>query len=338
MTVVMDPTSPPDRAREDVAAREAGAGPDVPVIPTALRVAYIAGYGRSGTTVLDIALGQHGAVFGAGEITALTRHVWSGNEYCACGCLVRACPFWSAVVGRWLESEDSSLVERYAGLQAKTEGLANLARGLVGGRGARRAFEEYGRQTAHLLRAIAAEAGAAVVVDSSKLPGRAFALSLVPGVDLRVVHVVRDGRGVAWSLLKRYDRDVKAGLQREIVPRPVARTALRWALVNLAVEALCRRLGPARSLRLRYEDLTGDPEAALGRVGRTLGLDLGQVGAALHRGEPMGPGHQIAGNRLRMGGAVRLARDDAWRSDMPADKRATFDRLCGWLLRRYGYP
>ena len=50
-----------------------------------VRVVYIAGYGRSGTTILDIALGQHSVVMGAGEITALTRHVWQENEYCACG-------------------------------------------------------------------------------------------------------------------------------------------------------------------------------------------------------------------------------------------------------------
>ena len=33
-----------------------------------IRVSIFAGYGRSGTTVLDIALGQHPAVIGAGEI------------------------------------------------------------------------------------------------------------------------------------------------------------------------------------------------------------------------------------------------------------------------------
>ena len=37
-----------------------------------IRVLYFAGYGRSGTTVLDIALGQHPAVIGSGEISELT--------------------------------------------------------------------------------------------------------------------------------------------------------------------------------------------------------------------------------------------------------------------------
>jgi hypothetical protein len=305
---------------------------------TPLRIAYVVGYGRSGTTVLDIALAQHEAVFGAGELTALARHVWANDEYCACGRTVRACPFWVAVMRRWLEGEDLSFIGRYATLQDRVENLASLARGLAGAPGPPGALEGYGRHTARLLRAVAAESGAAVIVDSSKLPGRAFALSRIPGIDLRVIHVVRDGRGVAWSLLKHYGRDVRAGLQKELKPRPVARTALRWASVNLAAEALCRRLGPERCVRLRYEDFTTDPEAALRRVGGTLGLDLGRLGAALRQGDAIAPGHQIAGSRLRMGGPVRLARDDAWRSDMPAGKRAAFGWLCGWLLRRYGYP
>ena len=86
-----------------------------------------------------------------------------------------------------------------------------------------------------------------------------MALALIPEIDLRVIHVVRDGRGVAWSLAKPYKRDVKSGLQREIKPKSVSRTALRWTMVNLGTEYLSRKLDPKKVMRVRYEDFVSDP-------------------------------------------------------------------------------
>ena len=57
-----------------------------------------------------------------------------------------------------------------------------------------------------LYRAIRQVGGDAIVVDSSKHASTAFLLRRVPSVRLRVVHLVRDSRGVAFSLLKKIRR------------------------------------------------------------------------------------------------------------------------------------
>ena len=246
-----------------------------------LRVIYIAGYGRSGSTILDIALGQHPAIFGAGEITALTRHVWERNEYCACGNPIQDCSLWSAIVQQWLDGQEPSLIEYYSSLQRKFESNAGPIR-LLSGKAGRRLFCDYAHHTMRLFDAIASVSGNTTIIDSSKIPWRAFALSRIKGIDLHVIHLVRDGRAVAWSLLQRYSRDVTAGLQKDIQPKSTVRTALRWGFVNVATELLCRRLEPDRFLRMCYEDFTADPEVAFQRVGRSLGIDLGHTGAALN--------------------------------------------------------
>lgn len=301
-----------------------------------VRVIYVAGYGRSGTTVLDIALGQHPQVIGAGEITALTRHVWRRNEYCACGQPVHDCGFWNPVLRRWSEGQDVSLMPQYQRCQGKIEGLFGHAK-LSSGLGNRSQFAFYTNHTARLFEAMVSQSYKKVIVDSSKLPGRAMALALVPKVDLRVIHVVRDGRGVAWSLAKAYERDVKAGLQREIKPKSISRTALRWSIVNLETEYLARKLGPQKVMRLRYEDFVSNPAETMRKIGIFAELDFSQVGEALRRGEFINPGHQIAGNRLRMNASFSLAGDESWRSMMPAGQQASFRRLGGWMLGRYGY-
>ena len=47
--------------------------------------------------------------------------------------------------------------------------------------------------------AIAQVSGRRVVIDSSKHASLAFCLSTSPALDLRVVHVIRDSRAVAYS-------------------------------------------------------------------------------------------------------------------------------------------
>lgn len=301
-----------------------------------VRVVYVAGYGRSGTTVLDIALGQHPQVLGGGEVTALTRQVWRKNEYCACGQPVHDCTFWGPALRQWCEGQRVSLMPQYQECQRKIEGLFGHAK-LSSGLGNRKQFEFYAHHTGRLFEAMLSQSNKKVIVDSSKLPGRAMALALVPTIDLRVIHVVRDGRGVAWSLAKAYERDVKGGLQREIKPKSISRTALRWSIVNLETEYLARKLGSQKVMRLRYEDFVSNPADAMQTIGAFAGLDFSKVGENLQRRETVHPGHQIAGNRLRMNASFSLAMDEAWRSMMPVGQQASFRRLGGWMLRHYGY-
>lgn len=300
------------------------------------KLVYIAGYGRSGSTVLSIALGQHKEIFGCGEIITLAHHVWENNEYCSCGSPIHDCVYWRDVVACWCEGQSPTLVSDYGKLQDRFEPMISVSRAL---RHTLRkdSFDTYSRHTLRLLETIAKSADRNLVVDSSKLPGRAAALALIPGLDLYVIHLVRDGRGVAWSLLKSYQKDKRVGLQRDIQSKPVMRTALRWAAVNLATESLARRLGPRRFVRIRYEDFTRDPKEALRKIGDLIGADLGDLGDQIKAGMSLEPGHQMAGNRLRMNATVELSPDIKWKSQMPGRKQALFTWLCAWLLRRYGY-
>jgi len=237
---------------------------------------------------------------------------------------------------RWSEGQPSSLMREYVDCQEKIENLAGLAKAAAGV-GNRKQLAFHAHHTTRLFEAMVAQSGKEMIVDSSKLPGRAMALALAPGIDLRVIHVVRDGRGVAWSMAKAYERDVKSGLQRDIKPKPVSRTALRWTTVNLAAEYLSRKLGPEKFMRVRYEDFVTDPADVLNRIGNFVSLDFSKTGERLKLGEAVLPGHQIAGNRLRMNASIALSKDETWRSMMPAAQKAAFERLGGWMLKRYGY-
>ena len=91
--------------------------------------------------------------------------------------------------------------------------------------------------------------GAQVIVDSSKDASRGYLLrSMGSRIDLRVVHLVRDARAVAYSLCERRKFDPGSG--REIGGHGYVRAAAGWSVTNLLVEGLRAPRRPY--LRLPY--------------------------------------------------------------------------------------
>jgi hypothetical protein len=299
------------------------------------RVVYIAGAGHSGSTFLDIMLGQSTAIEGVGELVNLQRARTAG-EYCACGAPVAACPFWCQVERDWVARVGEAAVRELPELQGRFERLSSFPRLLWEAHNPSPAFLAYGRTVAALFAAIRGVSRKPVIVDSSKYPSRALALSLIGGIDVRVLHLVRDVRAVAWSLRRASRRDLPAGVARTRLPRPVARTALFWLVTNVLADAACRRVGRDRSLRVRYEDLIARPLASLRAIDGFIPEGLSAVDAVFS-GAGAVPHHTVAGNRMRMVQHVQLQPDVEWRRRMPAGQRLTAWLIAGGLMRGYGY-
>jgi hypothetical protein len=199
-------------------------------------------------------------------------------------------------------------------------------------------FRSYAGLTRAFFESIRAVSGKTVIVDSTKSSTRAFAFGMTPGIDLYVVHLVRDGRGVVASLRKTFRKDIRAGIMWDHEARPMWKSVVRWIVRNLAAEWVCTRLGPKKTMRLRYEDFVADPEGALERIGSLIGLDLTDVADAASSGRPMQAGHNIGGNRTKKSGTITLRPDaQEWRSALsPTEQRLSWASM-GWLMRRYGY-
>lgn len=311
-----------------------------------MKVIYLLGCGRSGTTLTNLLLDNQAQVCGVGEIYHLHSRGWvpDGNARCACGSLTRECEFWSDVRRVWLEDVGPTGIERYIRHQERFERLGPLywPKALWVFRepflsSAR--FTDYMRMTTSLYAALGRVSMAEVVVDSSKNPLRAFALMLwarrAPDIDLFLIHVVRDLRGVTWSKLASRRRKAYRGVT---VPRFFySRTAAYWTLKNLLCEALTAVHGKRRSLRIRYEDLAEKPLETLGEIGAITSLDLSEVGRAAASSQPISSGHVVYGNRLRMHDEIVVRPDHKWRSRFPERERRRIWRLFGWSARRYGY-
>jgi len=301
-------------------------------------VLYIMGAARSGSTVLNSVLGTHDDIEGVGELGHLSPHGHVFEEYCACGHLPASCPYWCEVTKVWRENGGPNRIADYIRLQIRFErGRWGPRRLLLQRYRRSEEFETYARQLRSLYQAIQVVSGKRIIVDATKTPWRALVLSMIRGVHLRIIHLVRDVRGVAWSMKKGLKKDNRGGVQRDQRPRPVSRTAVYWLIMNLQASWVRRHVRPVRSMLIRYEDFVAHPELILTQLGSFLERDFGGLSMAAATGAAFSIGHVIAGNRLRMAGEVRLSGDTEWEKLMSAGDRIVCWSLAGCLLGRYGY-
>ena len=293
-----------------------------------VKVIYIVGFGRSGSTLLDIVLGSHPALEGGGELTNLVQGGWINNDYCACGVRGNDCPFWSTVRREWTARTGIRDLESYAKLQEHFTNSKQWAHLKREQRGPGAQFQDFARQTVALYETMLQVGGKSAIVDSSKSPVRALALSMMPEIDLRLIHLVRDPRGVAWSLKKPILK--KDGIARGRNPYPVWKAALKWQEINARSEWVCHQLAPERVLQARYEDLMENPRKVLEDIGKTVDLDLSAVAMSFAAGETLPVHHPIAGNRMRMAGGVKLRPDTEWMEKLSPLERWTVCALTGW--------
>jgi hypothetical protein len=304
-----------------------------------VKVLYIAGVGRSGSTLLERMLGALPGSVNAGEVNAIFSRVASQDQRCGCGEPFARCRFWSAVgeraFGGW-----SAITPQMARLQPRVvrqRHVPRLATGLAGA-AYRRELAEYLDVHRRLYHAVAEVAGAELVVDASKSTAQLFALRRIDGLDLRVLHLVRDPRGVAHSWTKSGLHKPQSAHGDTMGTYSPHRLAVLWA----ALELECSVLGAVapHSARVRYEDLVDRPRQTLTQGLAGVGLpprpgDLDHVG---DHSVVLGPSHGVAGSRTRFTtGRIELRVDDAWRSALaPGARRFVTAVTLPQLLRR-GY-
>ncbi len=178
-----------------------------------------------------------------------------------------------------------------------------------------------------------------MVVDSTKNPPYAYFLRAAEtaGVRLRVLHLVRDSRGVVHSWMKRVARpEVTNGDGAYFQEFSPLKAGVRWMQCNLAFDAL-RRLG-VPTVRMRYESLAADPRAELERMFAAMGEsgahDLSAVGDSVH----VAGQHSVRGNPMRFAhGRQQVRADEAWRTGMARKTRSLVVLVTWPLLLRYGY-
>lgn len=300
-----------------------------------VKVLYIAGWSRSGTTILDKTIGQLEGFCSVGELHYLWSEGLLHGGKCGCGVRLGECEFWTSVLKSAFEPAEPPSPSEVIDLQARTIRTRHLP-GLWLRRRVSHPEGPYAEVLGRLYRAIAERSGAGVIVDSSKFPADAYIASGLDDVELYVIHAVRDPRAVAHSWSRRRASEGRPGTQ---MPRhgPLY-SSLRWTAWNASIASLLHRTVRGRYMQVRYEDFVKRPRGTLESVLELLGERRDHLPLASDDSVVLGTTHTAWGNDSRFSaGGVKLRVDDEWRRAMRASDRILATIPAAPLMARYGY-
>lgn len=298
---------------------------------------YVGSWSRSGSTLLDLILGQLPGFVSVGELRFLWERGLVERQLCGCGTAVPDCPFWRAVLQEAFGDAQRVDAGAMIALQRRVAGLARAPWLLAPSRPGRleRTVVAYREVLGRIYRAVRSVSGASVIVDSSKYAAYGAVLAGVPGLDLRALHLVRDSRAVAYSWRRRTLLPEVATEERYMPVLAPWRSAVFWALENVALGLLLK--SSSRYRLLRYDDLATRPQEALSAALEAIGI-AADLGFLQDNRLSLGPNHTVAGNPIRFRrGNIPIAPDVEWQDRLEPGARRMVTALTWPLLLRYGF-
>jgi hypothetical protein len=296
-----------------------------------IRVIFILGYTRSGSTLLEHLLSISPGTVAVGEMAYLWEQSVRNDSYCGCGSKWANCPFWKSILAaqptldfQQERSPDTGQFWSFFVDLFRQERSSNNYH-----------YKNFLSQIESVYRSISDQTGGKVIIDSSKRPFFGLAASKIPGISVTFVHLVRDSRGCAFSWKKAKAR-MELGKNNFMSRLPVYRSTLAWVGNNLQAEIL--RTRGYQNIFLRYEDLVGNPTFEVNRILEQVGLPSISPGQDGIFHAPISHGTWGNPDRWSSMNGIRVTPDDRWMKELSARDFAITTLISAPLLKYYGYP
>ncbi len=304
---------------------------------------YICSSAHGGSTLLDLLLGAHPRIFSLGEITNEFTDYMKRNELCTCQLPLHACPVWLAVRNKLLEDLSLDIFQTPEELPISEtllwrQGPVLLQRlayyqklflayaGQPGLLPFEVKFLPHAPRSVHLTRnlltlykTVSEVAGYDILVDSSKSALRMKWVFMLNPAEVKVIYLVRDGRGVMASHMRK-GRSAKSAVRS-------------WLHQNVQTRRLLRHLPKEAWILSRYEDLCADPTAELARICRFIGVPFHEQMLKFRQVEH----HDVGGNRMRFGTEEKIVNTQGWRKRLSEHDIQLFEAKGGHLNQQLGY-
>lgn len=263
------------------------------------RVIYIAGYGRSGSSLIELALEQAPEVRGRGEAAMLE---WAAGRGLRCSCYepVASCKDWAGTVEA-LNRIPWATAHRFAERNIFGALLLSALRST-------RIGHAYTERVQVQLFGPEGESSPPLTVDSSKTARgtryRPRLLARVAQVDLYVLHVVRAPGEVIESLVAGSNWAHQGLIPSAPLRLRAIRAVLGWVAANRAALRTKRVASGDRYRTVSLVSLQADPVAVLTGIFTWLALPMDSVPQIVESG--IIPTHSLAGNRLRFESNIKI--------------------------------
>jgi len=271
-----------------------------------MKIAYLMGTGRSGTTLVTALLGNGKKVIALGEMHQFLDYIID-QKPCSCGEKLKDCEFWGKIVASLQLKYSNEQLMAFREYSKKIESHSRILKSLF------KSDSRYAEFHRDVFGQIEAVYGDVNYIDSSKYISRGIQLSKAFGSNLKLVYMVRDVRGVINSFRKNVQ-----------TPKSAFASIVYYKLINASGLLTQLFLGKSRVYRFKYEDLIDKPTETLTNLGIFLKIDLTQVQEKLRQGDSFTMPHIVAGNRMRSEQHVTLKPDIAWKQAQSRGKQILY--------------
>ena len=146
-------------------------------------------------------------------------------------------------------------------------------------------------------------------------------LYLLDPAKFRIVYMVRDGRALSASAMRRTGVGMSTAAQE-------------WVRMNRATKTALLSIPDKKILLVKYEDLCSDPKKVLGRVYAFLGIPYSVDKLELNKEMA----HNIGGNPMRFRHNERkIVLDEQWSEQLTEVDLGLFEDRAGAFNRKLGY-
>lgn len=293
---------------------------------------YILGAGHSGSTLLNFLLNGHSQILGLNEVQEIRRYMGENARDDRL-----SDDFWQTVKQQYEATSQKSFKSvvkihwKKAPIwsskdKVRRRGIAepNLISQFWEWQKIQASdaltFADWTQRNQWLLSAISAESKADFLVDASKAWQRLLLLQKSGCFKIKVIHLVRDGRAVINSYIRKYD-SFKVGFRR-------------WS--NQAIAAMvARQQFPSEDwIKIHYEDLATQPETVLRQLCQFLSISYEPDMLEFRQHTYVG----IRGNRMAEDAHNKaIVFDQKWKRELSNFNQARFTLLGGYLNHQLGY-
>lgn len=304
------------------------------------KLIYIAGCGRSGSTLLDLLLGNHPYISGLGEVHRLSIN--PDERLCTCKQPIAQCEYWRPRIESLCESEgvafsDWTEILFTTSVREKTHHERQFKADtveIIGAIGSKRLLQlaswisddvvsncRAAKNSWALFDEVAKQDNSKFVVDASKNALRMKLLYMERPASTYILHLVRDGRAVAASALRRKEVPVRQGAQK-------------WRIANRNVELALKTIPQSRFYRVRYEDLCDHTENVMKAICRFAGIPYHPDMTKLKKRES----HDVPGNPMLFRHAeTEIEKDERWKQQLEEEDLSAFLSVASSYSAKYGY-
>ena len=291
------------------------------MVDNRLKLLFIAGSGRNGSTLLARLLGQIDGYQNIGEATQylFNERMIAKQIPCGCGRPLSECEFWQEIISDIEIDEIRPLSTSLLSMRQIPMMLSPIK-----SRSFQKKIQKLLSVSIDYFEAIQKKSGCKVIVDASKNPANALILGQLPGIDLSVIHLVRDPRGFvsSWSKPKGYLHSF-----------PMHTTTLWWLAYNLFSELL--RFYIKKYVLVRYEDFVQDPSKYITKIAQVVAnedISLDFIEGSHVRIDMQ---HMLGSNPDKLSSGQLKIKDQRW--DLPWFKAWFVSLATLPLLFRYHY-